>query len=43
MNLIESHDLKAFQKYLEHTENTICGERPIQLLLALIDKVSDRK
>mmetsp|Transcript_7456 Transcript_7456/g.12607 ORF Transcript_7456/g.12607 Transcript_7456/m.12607 type:complete len:80 (-) Transcript_7456:71-310(-) len=37
MGLIESHDLGEFQGYLKSTHNTICGERPIQLLLALIN------
>lgn len=36
MDLIESQDLAGFQQYLQETDNTICGERPIQVLLALI-------
>jgi len=36
MTLIEKHDLRGFQEYLAQTGNTICGERPIQVLLAMI-------
>jgi AmmeMemoRadiSam system protein B len=36
MLIIENHDLRDFQRYLEETRNTICGRSPIQLLLAII-------
>lgn len=35
MDLIAKHDLAGFQKYLQQTQNTICGERPIKVLLAM--------
>ena len=37
MKLIEKQDLKGFGKYLDDTENTICGRNPIRLLLSTID------
>ena len=33
MELIEKHDTKGFQKYLDETDNTICGRNPILILL----------
>ncbi len=36
MGLIEKNDLKNFDKYLENTGNTICGEQPIRLLMSTI-------
>lgn len=42
MELIEKHDIPGFQKYLEETENTICGEKAIQVLLALVNAVSNK-
>lgn len=33
MELIEKHDSKGFQKYLDETDNTICGRNPILILL----------
>ena len=40
---IENQDLAGFQNYLKETENTICGERPIQLLLACIQQANKEK
>ena len=37
MKLIEKQDLKGFEKYLDVTENTICGRNPIRLLLSTIN------
>ena len=37
MNLIQAQDMAGFQKYLKETENTICGSKPIQVLMACID------
>jgi MEMO1 family protein len=36
MELIERQDLAAFGKYLDETENTICGRNPIRVLLSII-------
>jgi AmmeMemoRadiSam system protein B len=36
MSLIEQHDLKGFSHYIEQTENTICGQNPIKVLLSTI-------
>lgn len=36
MQLIEKNDLKSFDKYMEETGNTICGEQPIRLLMSTI-------
>ncbi|EAR99554.4 AmmeMemoRadiSam system protein B (macronuclear) [Tetrahymena thermophila SB210] len=36
MELIENHDCEKFNKYLEQTENTICGRHPIGVLLQVI-------
>lgn len=33
MNHIENKDFKGFTKYLSETKNTICGRRPIGILL----------
>jgi len=33
MTLIENHDPKGFTKYLDETDNTICGRNPILILL----------
>ena len=35
---IESHSVKTFRHYLDETENTICGQEPILLLLAIIEQ-----
>lgn len=37
MSLIESQSRPAFEKYLIETENTICGQQPILMLLALVE------
>lgn len=36
MDLIEAKDFAAFQAYLRETGNTICGQRPIAVLLAAV-------
>lgn len=36
MNLIEKNDTKAFDKYIQDTGNTICGEFPIRILMHTI-------
>ena len=36
MSLIENHDLKGFTKYIDETENTICGQNPIKVLMSTI-------
>lgn len=36
MNLIESNDTKGFDKYIDQTGNTICGECPIRILMHTI-------
>lgn len=33
MELIENHDFQGYQKYLEETENTICGRHPIGVFI----------
>ena len=33
MALIEKHDAKGFESYLNETDNTICGRNPIMVLL----------
>ena len=38
MTLIEQQDFAGFTKYLDETNNTICGRNPIQLLLAIIEE-----
>ena len=35
---IISHSFEDFTKYLDTTENTICGRHPIQLMLAIIEE-----
>jgi AmmeMemoRadiSam system protein B len=40
MRLIEQHDLPGFKRYLEMTENTICGCNPIMIALATIRESS---
>ena len=42
MDTIESLNSSAFQTYLSKTSNTICGRRPILLLLATIEEHSSR-
>ena len=42
MDTIESLDSSAFQSYLSKTSNTICGRRPILLLLATVEAHSAR-
>jgi len=37
MSLIEEHSASGFTKYLEETENTICGRHPIGVLLNVIN------
>ena len=37
IKLIENHDAEGFQKYIKATKNTICGRKPIQILLAMIE------
>lgn len=36
MELIEKNDTKSFDKYIEETGNTICGEFPIRILMHTI-------
>jgi AmmeMemoRadiSam system protein B len=36
MNLIEENNISGFTKYLEDTQNTICGRHPIGVLLNVI-------
>jgi predicted class III extradiol MEMO1 family dioxygenase len=36
MKFIESNDIDGFGKYLGKTENTICGEQPIRILMNTI-------
>ena len=38
MAAIESQDLGNFQEYLKRTKNTICGRKPIEVLLASIEQ-----
>lgn len=40
MDLIEKNKLEPFHKYLEETENTICGQQPIMLLLAILEEIA---
>ena len=40
MGHIESQDLPAFQNYLDQTQNSICGQNPIQLLLSIINEAA---
>ncbi|KAL5252500.1 hypothetical protein ACHWQZ_G015320 [Mnemiopsis leidyi] len=42
MDTIESLNSVAFQSYLSKTSNTICGRRPILLLLATVEEHSAR-
>jgi MEMO1 family protein len=37
MSKIESHSRTDFEDYLTETKNTICGRRPISLLMAVIE------
>lgn len=37
MSLIEEHNTKEFAKYLQTTKNTICGRKPIAILLNIIN------
>lgn len=36
MELIEKHDFQGYHKYLEETENTICGRHPIGVYLSAL-------
>ena len=36
MELIERADLKGFNDYMIRTENTICGENPIRIVLNIM-------
>ena len=38
MDAIETLDPAAFESYLKKTQNTICGRRPILLLLCAIER-----
>ena len=37
MELIEAQSFNDFTRYLDSTENTICGRHPIQLLLSIVE------
>ncbi len=37
MELIEKNDTKGFDQYIQKTENTICGEFPIRILMHTIN------
>ena len=36
MKLIEKADLNGFNDYMLRTENTICGENPIKILMSIM-------
>ena len=36
LDLLEQHDLKGFKQYLEEYKNTICGSRPLKVMLDTI-------
>ena len=36
VKLIENHNINDFYKYLESTDNTICGRHPICVLLQIL-------
>lgn len=42
MDLIEAQNFTDFTRYLDETNNTICGRHPIQLLLAIIELAKER-
>jgi AmmeMemoRadiSam system protein B len=42
MKIIESMDMAEFERYLEETQNTICGRYPIQTLLSCINHLESR-
>lgn len=39
MNLIQDHDFTGFKKYIESTENTICGRHVLYIFLKLIQTI----
>lgn len=41
IDLICSQDPNAFQRYLERTQNTICGRNPISLFLCVIEGMNN--
>mmetsp|Transcript_18957 Transcript_18957/g.34334 ORF Transcript_18957/g.34334 Transcript_18957/m.34334 type:complete len:291 (-) Transcript_18957:1322-2194(-) len=41
MSIIEQHNPDAFRRYLQETENTICGQHPILVLLETINAASN--
>ena len=43
MDMIETQSFASFTKYLDETQNTICGRHPIQLLLATIEEAQKQK
>lgn len=43
IKLIQHIDAKGFAEYIEKTGATICGERPIQVLLNILDKSTKSK
>ncbi|KRX00104.1 hypothetical protein PPERSA_07211 [Pseudocohnilembus persalinus] len=43
IQIIEKQDLKQFQQYLDDTGNTICGRRPIQILLETINQSKNKQ
>jgi AmmeMemoRadiSam system protein B len=36
MNIIQTHDAPAFEKYIKDTQNTICGRHPIGIYLNIL-------
>lgn len=43
MSLIEKNDTKGFDKYIEETGNTICGEFPIRILMHTLKNSKNQK
>ena len=43
MDLIQEQNFNGFTRYLDQTDNTICGRHPIQLLLAIIELAKERQ
>lgn len=43
MTLIEKNDTKGFDKYIDQTGNTICGEFPIRILMHTINQSKNYK
>ena len=43
MELIEKNSTKGFDKYIQQTENTICGEFPIRILMHTINNSKNNK